>query len=78
MLCGRWARDVARGGVSVDKVTRDKGDWGWRDERTRQTKEGVWMRRRWGVDEERRVDLMDQHQCGVREYETWVETRSKG
>ena len=62
----------------MDEVVRDEGGWGRRDKRTRQTKEGVWMRRRWGVDEEQRVDLMDQHQRGAREYEMWVETRSKG
>ena len=41
-------------------------------------KEDVWTRRRRGMDEEWRVDPMDQHQHGVSEDETWAETRSMG
>jgi len=36
------------------------------------------MRRKWGVDEEQGMDLMDQHPCEASEDEMWAETRSKG
>jgi len=65
-------------GGSEGEDTRGEEDWGQRGERTRRTKEDAWTRRRREVDEERRMDLMDQHQCEASEDEMWVETRSKG
>ena len=63
-------------GSAGDEVVDE--DWSRRDERARKRWRDVWMERRRGVDETRRVHPTDQHQHRVSEGEMWAETRNTG